>query len=216
MITLAKRIDLSKSQAAHALHAQGVAPNSAQVVVALDASKSMYPQYKGGQIQQLLERLMGFAMAMDVDGAFDLYLFGNEAVKLKPLTEASIDGYVQREIMGSHKINQSTRYAPAIEAIHHEFFATKTPVLVIFITDGDATDKKHTQAWITQVCRQPYFWAFAGIGHESFAFLEKLDDLPNRPVDNAGFFEAKDLEQISDSEFFSSVLAEYPQWLSKC
>ena len=86
---------------------------------------------------------------------------------------------------------------------------------MIFITDGDATDKQLTQAWITQVCRQPYFWAFAGIDHESFAFLEKLDDPPKRPVDNAGFFKARDLEQISDSEFFGSVLAEYPQWLAK-
>lgn len=214
-ITLSKRIDLSKSSATDVLKTQNVQPNSAQVVVVLDASKSMFAQYRDGQIQTLLERLVGFAMALDKDSSFDLYLFGNDAVQLPALTEQTIEGYVQREVIGTHKINQATRYAPAIEAVHKDFFGTKDPVLVIFITDGDATDKKLAQAWITEVCRQPYFWAFAGIGNESFAFLEKLDDLPDRPVDNASFFKAKALEGISDTEFFRNVLDEYPQWLAR-
>lgn len=213
MIHLNKRINLSKDVATQNLKSLGILENSSQVVVALDASKSMYALYRDGQIQALLERLLGFAMAMDKDKSFDLYLFGNQAVKLKPLTEQSIEDYVSREIIGTHKINQATHYAPVIESVHNDFFGTKDPVLVLFITDGDASDKKDTQAWITQVCRQPYFFQFVGIGNEQFAFLEKLDELKGRPVDNAGFFKAQDMEKLSDVEWVSSLLTEYPQWL---
>jgi hypothetical protein len=213
MIHLNKRINLSKDVATQNLKSLGLLENSSQVVVALDASKSMYALYRDGQIQALLERLLGFAMAMDKDKSFDLYLFGNQAVKLKPLTERSIEDYVTREIIGTHKINQATNYAPVIESVHNDFFGTKDPVLVLFITDGDASDKKDTQAWITQVCRQPYFFQFVGIGNEQFAFLEKLDELKGRPVDNAGFFKAQDIEKLSNDELVSRLLTEYPLWL---
>ncbi|WP_410951725.1 VWA domain-containing protein [Pseudomonas sp. S1(2024)] len=93
--------------------------------MALAASKSMYP-HRDGKIQRLLERLMGFAMAMDTDSAFDLYLFGNDEVKLQPLTWATIGGYVQREIIGTHKINQSTVMHPPLRRFTMHFLAPKS------------------------------------------------------------------------------------------
>lgn len=213
MIDISKKISLAKLTAKTHIQVAGLNLNSAQVVVVLDASKSMHAQYKDGRIQNLLERLTGLAMALDKDQSFELYLFGSEVAKLPALDGESVAGYVDREIMGKYRINQSTNYAPAIARIHKDYFGSKDPVLVVFITDGDATDKKQTEKVITQVCTQNYYFQFCGVGGERFAFLEKLDTLKNRPIDNTGFFAAQTLEGLTDEAFFSSLLEEYSSWV---
>ena len=213
MINLTKKIALSKLTAKTHIQVAGIPLNTSQVAVVLDASKSMYSLYKDGRIQSLLERLMGLSMALDKDESFDFYLFGNDVAKLPQLDSNSIEGYVEREVMGKYKINQATNYAPAVRRIHDDFFGTKEPVLVVFITDGDASDKKQTEKVLTQLCTQSYFFMFVGIGSETFGFLNKLDDLKNRPIDNTGFFAAEALEGISDDDFFSNLLDEYSGWV---
>lgn len=214
MISLTKQISLSKLSAKTQIQVAGIPLNSSQVVLVLDASKSMYAMYKDGRIQRLLERLTGLAMALDQDESFELYLFGSGVAKLPSLDVDTVDGYVEREILGKHRINQATHYAPAIQRIHDDYFGTKAPALVVFITDGDASDKKQTEKVLTSLCTQRYFYMFVGIGHERFDFLNKLDDLANRPVDNTGFFAAASLEGLADDEFFSNLLSEYGNWVN--
>ena len=47
-----------------------------------------------------------------------------------------------------------------------------------------------------------------------FEFLRKLDDLPGRHTDNAGFFAVKDPKNISDEAYYDLLLSEYPNWVS--
>lgn len=61
--------------------------------------------------------------------------------------------------------------------------------------------------------KTPIFIQFVGIGNERFRFLEKLDDLDGRYVDNANFFSISDINKIQDHELYSLLLKEYPQWL---
>lgn len=215
MITLSKKISLYKTTADAELARLGIPANSMDVAIVLDASKSMYADYKEGRVQELLEKIFGLSTALDRDASLDVFLFGNESIQLKSIEAASLDGYVKREIIGSHKINQATNYAKAIECVNNAYFGRKNATFVIFVTDGDASDKPHTKAWIHQVCRCPYYFQFVGIGNERFSFLEKLDQLPDRAVDNCGFVRAEDVFRMDEAKLYDAILAELPAWLKE-
>jgi hypothetical protein len=59
----------------------------------------------------------------------------------------------------------------------------------------------------------PLFWAFVGFG-DSIRFLEKLDDLGGRAVDNASFFHARNPHAISDAALYDGITHEYAGWLA--
>ena len=49
---------------------------------------------------------------------------------------------------------------------------------------------------------------------KAFPFLRKLDELPDRPIDNAGFMHVNDLEAIGDAELYDRLLNGFPRWLA--
>ena len=46
-----------------------------------------------------------------------------------------------------------------------------------------------------------------------FSFLEKLDGMSDRYVDNANLFSLEDPESISDEKLYDLLMTEYPGWL---
>ena len=90
------------------------------------------------------------------------------------------------------------------------------PTFVLFITDGANSDKAAAKAVLTEASRYNIFWKFLGIGKTSFEFLEKLDDLKGRYIDNANFININDLGALSDNTLYSYLLTEYNDWLSLC
>ncbi|NOQ35200.1 MAG: VWA domain-containing protein [Methylococcaceae bacterium] len=206
-------IDLRK-KAVISLEKKQLIDIKASVVLVLDVSKSMFPLYKNGTIQQIIERVLALAIQLDEHQQVDAYVFGTNAVQLEKITEADLQDYVEREIVAKHKINQATKYSKAIEQVQQNYFGKyNQPIFVIFITDGDCSDKKETQAWLRQVSRQPIFWQFVGIGKEEFVFLNKLDTLEKRGNDNAGVMLVSDIATIPDNVLYDRLLNEFPQWL---
>ena len=63
------------------------------------------------------------------------------------------------------------------------------------------------------ISKEPIFWQFVGLGNDSFDFLEKLDDMSGRYVDNADFFKIRNINKVSDKELYNQLLNEYPEWL---
>ena len=187
----------------------------AQVGFVLDVSKSMYPLYRDGIMQNVLERILALAMNFDDDSKLDAFVFGTTAVELKPVRADDFEDYVRREIMEKHKINQATRYATALELIKEKYKKSKQPVFILFLTDGNNSDKKPSEALIKELSFYPVFFQFIGIGREEFTFLNKLDDLDGRFVDNAGFMHVNDISAISDDELYERLLNEFPTWLSE-
>lgn len=206
-------IDLTK-KAKISLEKKSLVDVVAKVALVLDVSKSMNPLYKNGTVQKTIERVLALAINFDPDKQVDAYVFGTEASQLEPVTVDDLSGYVEREIIAKHKINQATKYAKAIECVQKTYFGKRSvPVFVIFITDGDASDKPHTKAWLQQVCREPLFFQFVGIGKEKFVFLEKLDDLEGRVIDSTGYIKIDDLANITEIELYDRLLGEFPDWL---
>ncbi|MFH1465473.1 MAG: VWA domain-containing protein [Pseudomonadota bacterium] len=87
------------------------------------------------------------------------------------------------------------------------------PAYVLFVTDGDNQDKAEAQAALTRAARFPVFFQFVGVGAGSFAFLEHLDQMKGRFIDNANFFSVRDPKAVSDEQLYELMLQEYPSWL---
>lgn len=88
-------------------------------------------------------------------------------------------------------------------------------VYVIFITDGDNFDKQETENIVKESAKYNVFWKFVGIGSEKFHFLEHLDDMEGRLVDNTNFIKIKDIQNIQDEELYTMLLKEFPEWLKE-
>ncbi len=108
------------------------------------------------------------------------------------------------------------------------------PTYVMFLTDGETMDKPKTQEQIMWAAYEPIFWQFIGIGKSNrtpsvakkglrarlatmmetdFGFLEQLDEMSGRYVDNANFFSITDPEAVPDEELYDLMMSEYPSWL---
>ena len=213
-VDLRKRIvDLSK-KAAFAANKHGIEGQRAQVVLVLDISASMNALYQSGVIQRVIERILGLAVTFDDDGQIDLLLFGTNAYPLPPVTLDEIEGYVERVILARYKIREATNYAPPLRLIRDQYRSPQpAPAFVIFLTDGSNADRRESAEAIRELSSQPVFVQFVGIGKEDFPFLRKLDELPGRVIDNAGFMAVDDLDAIQDAELYDRLLNEFPQWL---
>lgn len=86
-------------------------------------------------------------------------------------------------------------------------------VYVIFVTDGNNFDRKRAEKAMRHASYYGIFWKFVGIGNSTFSFLENLDNLDGRFIDNAHFFQLNDLELISDEELYQRLLIEFPEWI---
>ena len=115
----------------------------------------------------------------------------------------------------------------------------RIPVYVMFVTDGATFDEDVAREQVRSSSYEPLFWQFMAIGSSSralggggrrrgffggggssgesreFRFLEELDDMGGRFLDNAGFFSVADPGQVSDDELFDLLMTEYPGWLAQ-
>ncbi|MBB6099073.1 hypothetical protein HNR42_002509 [Deinobacterium chartae] len=213
MTDLGKRVvDLSK-KAAFSVSRHGLEDFQARVVFVMDISKSMYPLYRDGTMQQVLERVAALALNFDDDGQVDVIVFGTDARYVGGATLATLEGFVAREIVARHNINGATNYARGMREVAR-LLPGPHPLFVVFLTDGNNGDRPETEALLRELSGQPVFFKFLGIGSERFAFLEKLDDLEGRLVDNADFQAISDIATIRDGELFERLLVELNDWRS--
>lgn len=221
-------IDLTK-KAGIVLEKKNLVGVQAQIVLAIDRSGSMMTEYHDGTVQEIVDRLLGIGMNMDVDKSIDVFAFDHEARHVGVATQSNHSNFVRDKKM---TVGGSTNYAPVMNMIINEHsnkpaskgflgFGKKEatvaehPVLVFFITDGDNFDKSETERLIKQCSNQPIFWQFVGIGRAGFAFLDKLDNMGGRVIDNANFFKVPDVRKISDEQLYDNILDEFPSWLKE-
>ncbi len=229
-----QKLDLRKQIVLDISKKKGIENQKAQVMVCMDISGSMEHLYNNGFVQRVLERIIPVAMQFDDNGEMELYLFENSCRKHKnSITLNNIDGIVTREIIGKYPFG-GTSYAPPIQMIKEDvvgetksstsfsFFGSKRtidpkkldiPAYVIFITDGANSDHGATESILKEVSNYGLFFQFVGIGSASFPFLEKLDNLAGRLIDNANFFKVTSLDAMSDDDLYNKLLGEFPDWL---
>ncbi|MYR93069.1 MULTISPECIES: VWA domain-containing protein [unclassified Streptomyces] len=215
MIDLAKQapglVSLAKT-AAVSLEKHGLAHEKAAVYLVLDHSGSMQRFYANGSVQHLAEQALGLSTNLDDDGTVPVIYFNHQVEEVE---EARLDNYTGI-IDATHTRAGwgTTDYALAIEYIVKEFgHENAAPSLVIFQSDGEPDHPSLAEQALREASHLPIFWAFIGFGNR-IDFLEGLDDLPGRAVDNASFFHARDPRAVPDADLYDGITAQYGQWLT--
>lgn len=189
----------------------------ARVCVVMDFSGSMENLYNKGVVQALFERLLPLAIKFDDNGELESWIFSNSFQRLESITEDNFYGYVNREITDNYAMG-GTEYAPVIKDVVRKYVVEEPsdiPTYVIFITDGDNSDKTKTTKIMRESSKYNIFWQFVGIGNSDFAYLTKLDEMKSRYIDNANFFKCNNITSTSDTELYDKLLHEFPEWIDK-
>ena len=218
-VSLQKKISLRKDIILNEVKKNNITAAVARVVFVLDHSGSMINMYKNGTVQDLLERIFPMAMCFDDNGELEFYWFDSTFKELETVTEKNLNGYVQNVIMSKRDHFGGTNYAPIIKEITMRYARKqpmRIPTFVVFITDGANADKADSKKALIEASRYNIFWKFVGIGDARFDFLEKLDDLKGRFIDNANFVNFSNINDVNDNVLYAQLLTEYNDWLTLC
>lgn len=186
-----------------------------RVALVLDFSGSMDSLYEDGTVQSVIERIMPIAMQFDDNQELDLWIFENNFKRIGGVTKQNFYG-LAKHIYDNYRMG-GTYYSPVMFDIKKKYIDEDPAQIanyVIFITDGDNSDPIDAQKAIKEISKHPIFFQFVGIGNARFDFLERLDNMGGRYVDNANFFPIRDINSMEDRELYSNLFAEYPSWLS--
>ena len=231
LVSLVKKAGISLEKA-------GLSEHRAKVCLVLDISGSMSTLYKQGLVQKFAERILALGCRFDDDGEIDVFLFGENVHQPNPMGIANCAQYV-KDVIARHPLEGYTRYGRAVQAVRKFYFPdaagnertkpfkAELPVYVMFVTDGGTSDQPLTEKQIRWSSHEPIFWQFMGIGQgrkskntklatyaeSDFPFLEKLDELDGRLIDNADFFSVSSPDEYSESELYDLLMTEYPGWL---
>lgn len=190
----------------------------ARVCMVMDFSGSMDWLYESGKVQEVIERLLPVAMQFDDNGVMEAWIFSNDFHRIADISLENYYNYIRNENLVNRFYMGGTSYAPVMEDVCHKYIQEEPaniPTLVLFITDGDNSDKDRTTRVITNASHYPIFWQFVGIGNSRFKYLKTLDEMEGRFVDNANFFSVNDLANMSDNDLYNKLLGEYPDWITK-
>lgn len=217
-------VNLAKS-AGVSLQKAGLQGHVANVVMVLDVSGSTQGLYRNGEIQAVADKAFVMALHFDDDGEVPLCYFNNAANDAGVLSLNNYVGYIDRTARAGGGTNYSSAIAWARAAAgfggkKRRLFKkgvegpVNVPTYVLFVTDGEPTDSRSSiQRELIEASREPIFWQFIGVGGTSFPFLETLDTMGGRAIDNAGFFAVPQPSIWTDDMMYSALLSEYPQWI---
>lgn len=186
-----------------------------RVCVVMDRSGSMSRMFNNGEVQEVLTRLLPLALKFDDNGELEVYVFNNSCDQVSAMNLQNYKDYVEKHILqrglGPYG---GTRYAPAIKKTMKDYNdGSPYPAFVIFITDGENFDPDETDLILKKSSEHKIFYQFVGIGDEDFDYLQELDDLSGRTVDNTAFIKVDDFSSMDDDELYDKLLEQYPQWL---
>ncbi|WP_435172603.1 VWA domain-containing protein [Actinacidiphila sp. bgisy145] len=203
-------------QAGISLQKKGITGQRAAVYLVLDHSASMKSYYRSGTMQHLAEQVLGLSANLDDDGVVPVVVFGSQ---VNLVSEISLDNHSGRIDQLQKKLPWGgTCYSPAMRAVidHYQQCGATDPAFVVFQTDGEPFDRGETKRLLQQSCTLPIFWQFVGFGSpRGLKFLQGLDTLKGRTIDNAGFFAAgREPRNRDDAELYDLLMAEFPKWLS--
>lgn len=233
LVSLVKKVGVS-------LDKHGLGQHRARVALCLDISASMGGLYRSGQVKTFCDRILALAARFDDDGQLDVFLFGSGVHQPEPMALAGSTGYVD-QLQRRYPLEGGTNYGRAMQAIRRFYFPRSSaaqqqphsdslPVYVMFLTDGQTSDEALAERQVRESSYEPLFWQFMGIGKSNkapaqkkgffarlfetdFAFLEKLDTMPGRYLDNANFFSVGKPDEYPDEELYDLLLGEYKTWL---
>lgn len=212
LVSLAKTASVS-------LEKKGLGGVRAAVYLVVDRSYSMRRYYSDGSVQHLADQALGLSVNLDDDGTVPLVFFDSRPY---PVVEIQLDQYQgvvadQHRRHGGEDTMGGTQYTIAMRAVitHYQASGATDPALVIFQTDGQPQDTDATRLQLAHASTLPLFWSFIGFGPAKIPFLQQLDNLPGRLVDNASYFPAGANPQgLTDEALYDGLIHEFGPWLA--
>lgn len=190
--------------------------HEANVFVAIDGSFSMDKSYLNGEVQKILTRILPLAQRFDKDGKLQVYWFNTVCVALEPMTLNNFENYVQEEILNRGCfVGGGAKYSTVINKCVEDAKDSKIPTLVLFITDGNNLDKNATDEALRKSSKTNVFFQFIGVGNAEFKYLESLDKLDGRDIDNTSYLHFSSFKDFTNKEMYQKVLGNYPSWLAE-
>lgn len=189
--------------------------HKARVFVVMDRSGSMQHLYTSGAVQDVLTRLLPLALRFDDNGELEVYVFNEDCDQMPSMNLQNYENYVQEMILSrNYGPGGGTNYAPIIkQTIKNYNDGCPDPAFGIVITDGENWDPDETDKAVRKSSKHRIFYQFVGIGRENFKYLQKLDNLDGRKVDNTAFIKVSDISKLDDDQLYDKLLEQYPQWL---
>lgn len=188
----------------------------ARVALVLDISGSMDGRYRDGTVQEIVNKALPLAVQFDDDGELDFWYYGSRP---KRMPSVNMKNYKTAVPSNWSSIMESLGYGNTeplvMKEVVAEYKRSKLPAYVIFITDGGVGSENEIKKILMDASKEPIFWQFVGVGGSSYGVLERLDNMTGRYVDNANFFALDDFKSVSNSELYSRLLSEFPQWLKE-
>ena len=180
-----------------------------RVQVLLDISGSMKYRYEKGLVQDALTRLFPLALKFDDDGQMEVAIFDEGCCLLEPMTMDNYATYVKKEIIGKgHRPFSGTNYAPAIRQATKGCIGSPYPTFTLFMTDGGCYDKSQSDQAFRESAEHQIFFQCIGIGDDDdFDYLEKIDNLSGRKVDNTAFINLGEVENGATKLFMKNCLS---------
>lgn len=144
-------IDLTKKSMVQ-LEKKNLLGITARVALVLDASGSMDGQYRRGDVQKVVNRLMPLAIHFDDDGSFESWAFAAKTTQLDEVTLNNVNDFINTTQRGWKNWQVGARFnqeIPAIEAVidYYQKFKDKIPTFVLFISDGGVGSRREMQKY---------------------------------------------------------------------
>lgn len=201
------------------LAVSGLQGKTFKFVFALDMSFHNALPLKNGSVQEFIERTLPMSAYFNDRVSIDLFLFNEQA--LNHNNEYSLqnaENFLNKEIMFKYHLSESY-YAPVMQKILNKYSnagKNSEPVVVFFITAGDCEDARAAENEVVNASSKGVFWQFVGLGGDKtkYSFLNKLDKLQGRRVDNASFVHFSDIESTKNEEFYNTMFLELPKWFN--
>jgi hypothetical protein len=206
-ISLRKKTEAAGS----ALAAKGLQGIRAQAVCVLDYSGSMYSDFRSGEVQELTERFLGFALQIDADGEIPVIPFASRRLPTINVDLNNYQGIIDRELVQKYSMG-STNLAQALEEVLVLARITDAPMFVGVVTDGNPDSTTDTTRLVCELANYPVFIKFLAL--RSVPYLQELDDLDNshRLIDNVDTKTFTSLS-ISDEQFAEAMADEWDSWV---
>ena len=194
---LTRKVDI----AAKALLTKKVNPNQVwQVIGVIDRSGSMHEAYASGTVQEVVNRMLGFAVIVDDDGTVPLVLFDHTIME-REVKLNDFHDYISRNGI---RANGTTDLTAALATVARMtgngdlaegggFFSrggeapsikkAQTPAYVIVVTDGAPNNQQSATDMIRKLSWRGVFLKFLYVGTRQsdpqgmgWSYLESLDD----------------------------------------
>ncbi len=191
-----------------------------RTVMMADVSGSMFPLYRAGRVQRVIDKLFPLATLLHDQCSMDFWSFAAKSRQFDAVTPENIRTY-SFDVAGGFErwmsmLNYQYNNEPeAMRDLMMIYGSSSRPVWIFFLTDGQLTTDWEVEEILIKTSRFPLFWQFIGVNGQNYGVLEHLDEIDGRYTRNASFFQVGDIDDITDQALYNRLLGALHCWLEE-